>query len=238
MAKIYISYSHQDEELVNPYIELLRRDGHDLMYDKTILNPGDDFFETLSKALREADGFLVFLTTHSVTSVNVLDEIRSANELRNNLKFFIPLVYGEVNLPVIITRLHYIQFKGRQIGQVMNELGIAIERNMSTARIKQPDMPDISKEPSNTKRKSSRQREEIPRVEKEYQSFPVLSTGRINEVQKMLETLGFFKGPIDGKWGRVVPNAVSTFQESVNLPNTGAWDAETNAKTSSYHFDK
>jgi hypothetical protein len=53
-----------------------------------------------------------------------------------------------------------------------------------------------------------------------------LNSNEVRELQSRLHGFGFSPGPIDGSSGRLTTTAVKRYQESRNLPQTGAADRE------------
>ena len=91
---IFISYCHEDQARVYPYIERLDRDGYRLWYDEGI-TPGDEWTETIATHLEECSVFIAFITEASVNSHNCRNEINFAIQ-RN--KDFVSLFLDDVML--------------------------------------------------------------------------------------------------------------------------------------------
>jgi len=75
MAKVFISYSHKDEDLVNKLIDSIDRKKHDVLIDRNILDIGDPINTELKKNIQISDYVLVFLSSSSVKSKWVKQEI-------------------------------------------------------------------------------------------------------------------------------------------------------------------
>lgn len=91
---IFISYSHEDESRVYPYIELMARDGYRVWFDEGII-PGDEWQETIARHLEMCDVFVAFITEKSIASHNCRSEINYA--VRKN-KTIISLFLDDVVL--------------------------------------------------------------------------------------------------------------------------------------------
>lgn len=91
---IFISYCHEDQARVYPYIERLDRDGYRIWYDEGI-TPGDEWTETIATHLEECSVFIAFITEASVNSHNCRNEINFAIQ-RN--KDFVSLFLDDVML--------------------------------------------------------------------------------------------------------------------------------------------
>ncbi len=127
MAKIYISYSSKDRELVNQYVNKLREFDHEIFMDDTVLQAGKDMQRTLMDAMKNADGTIVFLTRNGIESKHVLSEIGIARSYHDNYnKFLIPLVDGDINVPYLIQDLMYLQIAEAQPTEIVKKIDITI----------------------------------------------------------------------------------------------------------------
>ena len=110
MAKIYISYSKKDKELVQEYIDFLKKFDHSILMDETVLHGGEEMQKALMNAQRDADGTIVFITPNSIESKHVNSEIGMARSYRDMQgKFLIPLIQANVSVPYVIKDLNYIE---------------------------------------------------------------------------------------------------------------------------------
>lgn len=80
----FLSYAHADEHRIAPYIYLLQQTGCRLWFDVGIV-PGDEWPESIARALKNADVCLVFLSANSLNSQNVKREINYAISHNINL---------------------------------------------------------------------------------------------------------------------------------------------------------
>ena len=109
MAKIFISYSKKDKNVLDELARQLEGKNHELIYDYSILDIGEDFENALFKAMVNADGTIFLLTNNSVHSRNVIKEFGTAESLaRREGKFLIPLVSRNAELPDFIKNKQYI----------------------------------------------------------------------------------------------------------------------------------
>jgi hypothetical protein len=123
MAKIYVSYSHADKELVYELTNQLRKRGHELLMDVEVMKVGLDFRKTLLSALKNADGVLVFITENSLNSKYVISEIGAARAFvdeTSNKKFLIPVLYGDVEIPNIIQDLYCVRLSSNNYDDALN----------------------------------------------------------------------------------------------------------------------
>ncbi|HJN53348.1 MAG: TIR domain-containing protein [Pseudomonadales bacterium] len=74
---IFVSYSHEDSDVVFPEIQWLKDQDCNIWYDEGIV-PGAEWTDELGKAIEEADRFLFFVTPNSVASQYCRDELSFA----------------------------------------------------------------------------------------------------------------------------------------------------------------
>ncbi|MBR5093900.1 MAG: TIR domain-containing protein [Oscillospiraceae bacterium] len=80
----FISYSHMDLELVEPYLSLLEAQGYRFWFDEGI-HPGNEWAEDIAHYLEDASAYIVFLSANAVESVFVRSEISRAIELKKDI---------------------------------------------------------------------------------------------------------------------------------------------------------
>ncbi|MDQ6814669.1 MAG: toll/interleukin-1 receptor domain-containing protein [Bacteroidota bacterium] len=130
MAKVFISYSSQDKDLVYPYTQALANYYHQIIMDDSILTGGENMQKALMDALRNADGTVVFITKNSIHSKNVLSEIgiaRSYLDNEINKKFLIPIVESNIEVPYIIQELHYLILDEVRVDKTVEQIDDAIK---------------------------------------------------------------------------------------------------------------
>ena len=81
---IFISYCHDDEARVYPYIEMLARNGCRVWYDEGI-TPGEEWPEVIARHLEGSAVFLAIITESSVNSHNCRREINYAISLNKEM---------------------------------------------------------------------------------------------------------------------------------------------------------
>jgi hypothetical protein len=91
MAKIYISYRRNDAEFAIELSKRLTDLHHTIVIDVDLLKAGQDWRETLTKGLREAEIFVALLTEESQHSQWVLSEIGMALGYAQNNKQILAL---------------------------------------------------------------------------------------------------------------------------------------------------
>ena len=206
MAKIYISYSKKDKELVQEYIDFLKKFDHSILMDETVLHGGEEMQKALMNAQRDADGTIVFITPNSIESKHVNSEIGMARSYRDMQgKFLIPLIQANVSVPYVIKDLNYIEIDNKDVFEAIKEIQKAIENSQ--------------KKEGATNIKSTN-----PRSPRKY------SKSEATEIQKALKELGLFTSQPDGSVGPATIKAIKDLQSAHNLPTTGDWDDPTKQK--------
>ena len=83
---IFISYSHNDRDLILPIIKTLYEAGWKIWYDEG-LTIGDKYDETLEEHVKNCSAFLLFVTEHSIDSLYVKE-----NEIPWAIDFCKPII--------------------------------------------------------------------------------------------------------------------------------------------------
>jgi hypothetical protein len=101
MAKIFISYSHQDKGFVQSIMDQINTTHHEIVIDNQDFEIGSPINHTILKSIAEAEFILVFLSSNSVNSNWVLKEIYSSLycELKDKQTKLIPCIIDDCTLP-------------------------------------------------------------------------------------------------------------------------------------------
>ena len=91
---IFISYSHQDKDMVIPLIERLE-ERHEVWYDKEIKH-GKDWASFITNKITNCSMFLFLVTNNSLASENCMDEISFAKDHKIP---FINVIMEDVSFP-------------------------------------------------------------------------------------------------------------------------------------------
>ena len=91
---IFISYSHDDTDLVYPEIERFHDDGYNIWYDEGIIS-GERWHEVVERALINSSLVVFFVSENAVESLNVRNEVFLAS--RKNIPIF-PIFFEETEL--------------------------------------------------------------------------------------------------------------------------------------------
>ena len=92
---VFVSYSHEDRDLVFPEISWLRDQGFNIWYDEGI-QPGRKWRAELSESIKRSSLFLFFVSPNSVTSNHCLGEVDLAID---HDKSIITVHLAETELP-------------------------------------------------------------------------------------------------------------------------------------------
>lgn len=107
MSSSFFSYSRTDQGFAIKLADDLRRNGIDIWFDQNDIPKGALWDIEIELALRKCDTLIVVISSNSVRSNNVLDEISFAIE---EGKKIIPIKISNCDIPFRIRRLQYIEF--------------------------------------------------------------------------------------------------------------------------------
>jgi hypothetical protein len=126
----FVSYSRVDSEFAMQLAEHLKAAGANVWLDQLDIEPGTPWDSAIEEALLKSTHMLVVLSTVSVTSDNVRDEVSYA--LSQQMKV-IPVLYRECKVPFRLARLQHIDFR--------NDYDIAFKALLKTLRVEQQSAP-------------------------------------------------------------------------------------------------
>lgn len=106
MAKIFISYSHEDKIKVQNIVSKIKSVGHDVWIDESKLLISDAISLEIQKNIQDSDYVIVFLSSNSVGSKWVCQEIYEAlyQELKKKKLKLIPCLIDDCELPKAFTK--------------------------------------------------------------------------------------------------------------------------------------
>jgi hypothetical protein len=158
MAKsVFISYSHEDSELVEPFVTFIRGTADLVFHDATGIKPGKKWRKEIDKAIHASDLVALFWCVHSSTSEEVKTEYEMAISAAKDV---MPILLDSTPLPTDLSHYHWVDFRnllgkghaqpgrwklpsvgagigaaligiGDGVGSVAAALGLAIERGAS-----------------------------------------------------------------------------------------------------------
>jgi len=106
MSKIFISYSHKDKQKVKNIVKEIKSAGHYVWIDESRLSISDAISSEIKKNIINSDYVIVFLSSNSVDSKWVRQEIYEAlyQELKNRELKLIPCLIDNCDLPKAFTK--------------------------------------------------------------------------------------------------------------------------------------
>lgn len=123
MTRVFISYSHHDLPTARKIHNAIEAIGLGCWRDEKWLQPGDDFAEEITRAIRQCDAFVLLLSPESNSSDYVCKEVAIAHYFR---KPIIPVLLKKVDptdclLPYVI-RLQYWNLARRDASELAARL--------------------------------------------------------------------------------------------------------------------
>jgi len=112
MARVFVSYSHEDHDTVARIIEGLGRTGHDVRLDENFLSIGDPLSTSIRNEISLSDFVCVVLSPSSEASTWVKHEIAEVlhQELERKRVQLLPCIIAPCELPAVLTR-----FRGERL---------------------------------------------------------------------------------------------------------------------------
>ena len=95
MMKVFISYAHSDEALVQKIVAILKEAGLEVWDDTREILPGDNWAEQVAQALKESEAMVVLLTPEATRSRWLRHEIEYALAEERYSKRLIPVLVGD-----------------------------------------------------------------------------------------------------------------------------------------------
>ena len=108
--KVFVSHSSKDNEIVNSLYSVLKQSGIEVYAVLFSPEPGIQLSKKILEGIKTSDCVLVLLTSDSVISQWVQNEIGMAKALG---KLIIPIVDKGVKVPSLLTGIEYIRFDKR-----------------------------------------------------------------------------------------------------------------------------
>jgi len=108
--RVFISYSHEDKQIVKRISEDLRRQGVQAWLDEDLISPGEQWIDKLSEAFESSDAILVIMSRNTAESRWQTSEIALAvaTQRKDPSKRIIPvLVDRQADVPFFLKDLVY-----------------------------------------------------------------------------------------------------------------------------------
>ena len=106
-TSIFLSYSRADKDFALKLAQDLRIAGASLWVDQLDIEPGQPWDRSVEQALKQSPILLVIISSASIQSENVLDEIGFAIDTKKRI---VPILHEKCDLPFRIRRLQYVDF--------------------------------------------------------------------------------------------------------------------------------
>ncbi len=116
---IFISYSHEDKKFVKNLAENLAKNGNKVWWDFDALKGGQDWQNEIEKGINKCKNFLIVLTSDSMESEWVANEIAFAQQKGKRI---IPLRLKECDIPIALIRKQYVDFTNKSHKEAGDEL--------------------------------------------------------------------------------------------------------------------
>jgi len=114
-SEVFISYSHEDLDRIDPIIELIRALKQGLVFqDRRSIPPGKRWKPQLLKVLRHAKTIIVFWCEHAAKSPHVKEECEVAVQENKDI---LPLILDDTFLPKPLNDYQGIDLRGNRFHQ-------------------------------------------------------------------------------------------------------------------------
>lgn len=128
MARIFISYNHNDAALASGLADALRHRGHQIRIDTALLTPGVDWRTTLDEGLQNSEVLVAVLTRNTATSGFVAGEIGAARAKakESGEMLIIPVIADSIAVPSHVSDLFAVIEPGGNIPTIAEAIDMAI----------------------------------------------------------------------------------------------------------------
>jgi hypothetical protein len=115
MARVFISYAHEDDDFAGQLAVALAREGVKPWMDTQELRAGDELLDNIAQTLAKVDYFALLLTRAALTKRWVLAETRMAltREIENGRPRVIVLRLEDCEIPAALRHKVFLDFRGR-----------------------------------------------------------------------------------------------------------------------------
>jgi len=106
---VFVSYSSGDRDIVDQLTDILDAYKIDVWIDHEQLHPGDSFVEKIELGLKFASAIIIVLSENSTSSnwCKTEYEVALTKEINNRKALIIPIVIGNVKIPVLLSNRQY-----------------------------------------------------------------------------------------------------------------------------------
>jgi hypothetical protein len=110
--RVFLSHSSKDKAFVEDLAKKLQFDGFSVWYDKWEIHVGDSIVQKINEGISTSDFLLVILSTNSVNSKWVQEELNAATIKNINSKgaFILPVLLEKCELPPLLSDKKFANF--------------------------------------------------------------------------------------------------------------------------------
>jgi hypothetical protein len=131
VASAFVSYAHEDQELVLALIERLQNQGLDVRYDQVVLQIGDSLIRVISQEISDGDFLIAIVSPDSVESEwcqkeLALAETQGINEHRVKV---LPVRFRGVEMPPMLHDIYWADADRDDVETLARRLAAAIRAN-------------------------------------------------------------------------------------------------------------
>jgi ABC-type transport system substrate-binding protein len=128
MHRVFVSHSHQDNDLCDAFVEALRARGVDVWYDRSDLQVGHLLSTAIQQELQVRTVFILLATPASITSYWVETELAAFRELaaHDRTRVIIPIIMAPCELPLLLRAYKWIDAVDVPLETVIDQLAPTI----------------------------------------------------------------------------------------------------------------
>lgn len=145
MAKVFISYAHQDQNFVAQIAKELEQFGHEVFFAGAAIAAGEKFLDTISKELRNADIIIFIISQYSIDSRWVMTEVGRALGYweEKGKPLIIPVVIDNVSIPAQFLSIQSIIRNRSEIEDIIIDAATAIDKWIGLTQAKNDEKIEI-----------------------------------------------------------------------------------------------
>lgn len=130
---VFLSYSHEDKEIVIAISSGLREKGIDIWIDEEGIRTGDSIMTKVSKGIDSADFLAVFISKKSMESNWTRKELDIAMARRLSVSggaVILPILLDDTEVPALLRDVMYLDLRDRDVSRGIEQLVSAILHHM------------------------------------------------------------------------------------------------------------
>jgi hypothetical protein len=107
-SRIFVSYSHADQQWAKSFIETLKIEGLEVWFDTAAMNGGESWSESLQKSLRASSTIIILLNEENAQSPNHLFELGAALGMNKRVILVVSKDLNVKKLPLPLRLVQYV----------------------------------------------------------------------------------------------------------------------------------